>query len=214
MPDNNEFINWLSSCGFNGSQQIVVYDDSFGAMASRLWWLLKGFGHEAVALLDGGWQNWLECGYEVSHKKPGITAKNYTADFDQNYIVTTEDVVNNFEYPKFGLIDVRAAERFNGVVEPIDSIAGHIPGAINIPLTENLDSAGRYKSSDALRELYKNLQKQWPSNQQVFMCGSGVTACHSLLALSVAGFDLPKVYAGSWSEWIRDLSRPMVKQSL
>lgn len=212
MPDMDEFKKWLSDCGFNGSQQLVVYDDSFGAMASRLWWLLKCLGHEAVALLDGGWQAWIESGFEVTDKKTNRIPSNYIADFDDNCAISTLDVINNLNSPEFLLVDVRTVERFDGKAEPIDPVAGHIPGAINIPLTKNLQKSGRYKSPDDLRKLYAPLVDRCPAEQQVYMCGSGVTACHSVLALAVAGYGLPKVYTGSWSEWIRDSARPVVTQ--
>ena len=209
LPESKAFCQWLSACGFDRHCQVVVYDDSGGAMASRLWWLLKCLGHEAVALLDGGWQAWLAAGYGVSHQHPARTPGHFDAEFDSGFWVSTDDIINNLEDPVFQLVDVRAAERYRGISEPIDPVAGHIPGAINIPLTENLDAQGKFKSVDELQALYAEVNQQYPADRQVYMCGSGVTACHSVLAQVVAGLALPRVYTGSWSEWIRDASRPV-----
>ncbi|MDJ0833029.1 MAG: sulfurtransferase [Gammaproteobacteria bacterium] len=213
LPHKGALTAWLGSCGFDGSQQVVVYDDSFGAMATRLWWLLKCLGHDAVALLDGGWQAWSEQGLVVDAGLPNNKPANYTADFNPQCVVTTDQVVQNMASPQWPLIDVRTAERFRGEQEPIDPIAGHIPGALNLPLAQNLDANGFYKSADQLRELYAPLLPAQAPEQTVFMCGSGVTACHSLLALVLAGYPMPRVYAGSWSEWIRDPARPIATAS-
>jgi len=210
MPDMQQLLSWLRQIGMHSSKQVVVYDDSFGAMASRLWWLLKCLGHDAVALLDGGWQAWNEASYEVNDQQPRVEPDNYQASFDWQQVVSTERVMGNLQNREFALIDVRTSERFNGIAEPIDPVAGHIPAAFNIPLAENLDAQGKYKSPQQLRELYAEVIEQYPSVQQVYMCGSGVTACHSLIALCVAGYQMPRVYAGSWSEWIRDKSRPII----
>ena len=137
------------------------------------------------------------------------TEEMYTAELDDNCVVSTQQVVNNLEQKEFQLIDVRTVERFIGEAEPIDPVAGHIPGAINLPLAQNLDARGCYLSPELLKSLYADINEQWSVEHQVYMCGSGVTACHSVLALAVAGYDLPKVYAGSWSEWIRDAARPI-----
>ena len=141
MPHIGALTTWLGTCGFDGSQQVVVYDDSYGAMATRLWWLLKCLGHDAVALLDGGWQAWSEQGLAVDAGLPQHKPANYTADFNPQCVVTTDQVVLNLTSPQWTLIDVRTAERYRGEQEPIDPIAGHIPGAVNLPLAENLDGS-------------------------------------------------------------------------
>lgn len=209
LPDMASFNQWISSSGFNGLQQVVVYDDSYGAMASRLWWLLKCMGHEAVAVLDGGWQSWIEHDGETSDELPGPVARKWQGNLNPSCVVTTEQVSQNLEQQDFQLIDVRTRDRFNGIAEPIDPVAGHIPGAINMPLNDNLGADGCYKSPRELRELYQPMVNEWSEQQQVYMCGSGVTACHSVLAMCVAGYPMPLVYAGSWSEWIRDPARPL-----
>jgi len=209
MPDIDRLNQWLASCGLSEQTQVVVYDDSYGAMSSRLWWLLKCLGHEAVAILDGGWQAWISQDLAVDNNQVVLNETNFSANLGNQYIVTTEQVLQNLIAVDFQLIDVRTLERFIGQAEPIDPVAGHIPGAINMPLTDNLDGNGFFKPATELRQLYSKVCESWPAGQQVYMCGSGVTACHSVFAMAVAGYDLPRVYAGSWSEWIRDSARPV-----
>jgi len=209
MPGTQSLVGWLASCGLQEDMQVVVYDDAGGAMAARLWWLLKCLGHEAVALLDGGWQAWLSQGYAVNAEIPQAETSVFHADLNAHCEVTTEAVLRNLRHPHFVLVDVRADFRFRGENEPIDPIAGHIPGAWNIPLSENLDEQGRFKKPDELAKLYEDLLQQYPPEQQVYMCGSGVTACHSVIAMEILSGKRPRVYAGSWSEWIRDESRPI-----
>lgn len=213
LPDVADLVGWLASCGFDGSQQVIVYDDSFGAMATRLWWLLKCLGHEAVAVLDGGWQAWLSAGKSTTADIPENIPAIYNPIFNMSEVITTDDVEVNLTRSQFMLVDVRANERFIGARELIDPVAGHIPGAINIPLTDNLAENGCYLSQQELKKLYQQVVNQQEDENLVFMCGSGVTACHSILAMVVAGFNRPKVYAGSWSEWIRNASRPVATDS-
>jgi thiosulfate/3-mercaptopyruvate sulfurtransferase len=209
LPDMVALQDWLGVCGFDGSQQVVAYDDLGGAMAVRLWWLLKALGHDAVALLDGGWQAWKTGGYPVDDRSPQAAAAVYRAEFDGSLVVSTAAVEANLKLEHFTLVDVRTAERFEGVKEPIDPVAGHIPGATNSPLGDNLNAQGYFKSVQEIQELYQPLLEERSVEQLVFMCGSGVTACHSILALVYAGFPMPRVYAGSWSEWIRNPGHPV-----
>ena len=209
MPDIDQLLQWLGTCGMHTNKQVVVYDDSFGTMAARLWWLLKCLGHEAVALLDGGWQAWQSGSYEVNDHRVKAQNTHFQAHLDESHVVSTEQLLDNLDDPRFVLVDVRTEERFLGISEPIDPVAGHIPAAVNIPLTENLDPDGYFKSPAQLRELYASVIDSCDPQQQVYMCGSGVTACHSIVGMSVAGYALPRVYAGSWSEWIRDPQRPV-----
>lgn len=209
LPHTNQLLAWLASCGMSRDKQVVVYDHSGGAMAVRLWWLLKCFGHGAVAVLDGGWPAWMDMGYATTAKLTRPAAGQYHAEFDRSRVVSIQEVMANLTSKSFQLVDVRSSERFSGANEPIDPVAGHIPGAINIPLTENLDESGCFKSPQQLRELYAPLTRQYAADQQVYMCGSGVTACHSLLAMQLAGYPMPRLYDGSWSEWIRDPARPV-----
>ena len=209
MPGTQTLVGWLASCGLQQDTQVVVYDDAGGAMAARLWWLLKCLGHEAVALLDGGWQAWLRQGYAVNAEIPQPQTSVFHADLNAYCDVSTEAVLRNLRHSHFVIVDVRADFRFRGENEPIDPVAGHIPGAWNIPLTENLDEHGRFKKPDELAALYHDLLQQYAPEQQVYMCGSGVTACHSVLAMEIVSGKRARVYAGSWSEWIRDESRPI-----
>lgn len=209
LPDMQQLLQWLGHQGMGQEKQVVVYDDCGGAMAARLWWLLKALGHQSVALLDGGWQCWLEQGNAVTQQGPAVQPSSYQAEFDWSLVVSTPAIFDNLSRPSFLLIDVRAEERYQGVKEPIDPVAGHIPKAFNLPLTENLDSSGYFKSAEQLREMYAPLDAKCIANKQVYMCGSGVTACQSLLAVVIAGFPMPRLYDGSWSEWIRDPARPV-----
>ena len=214
LPNRDAFGRWLGECGFDGGQQVIAYDDSGCAMASRLWWLLRCMGHQKVACLDGGWQAWMNVAgplsADVPETKPG---EGFDGGLASGCVAGTAEVVANIDEQDFLLVDVRAAQRFRGEQEPIDPVAGHVPGAVNLPLTENLDGNGCYKSPALLRELYAPLIERLPVERQVHMCGSGVTACHSVLALAWAGLGLPRVYAGSWSEWIRDPERPVVTET-
>ena len=210
LPDMYQLQQWLGQSGMSNEMQVVAYDDCGGAMAARLWWLLKGLGHDAVAVLDGGWQAWLAQGHAVTEQLPVPQPSNYQAKFDWSLVVTTPAIFDNVSRPSFLLVDVRSEERFEGIKEPIDPVAGHIPKAVNLPLTENLGADGYFKSAEQLREMYAPLDAKCIANKQVYMCGSGVTACQSLLAVVVAGFPMPRLYDGSWSEWIRDPSRPVV----
>ena len=209
LPDITLLVNWLAACGLTEQSQVVVYDDSYGAMASRLWWLLKCLGHSAVALVDGGWQAWQAASLALDDRPAVLQPSDYSAELDCGCYVSTEEVIDNLQSNDFQLIDVRTSERFSGKAEPIDPIAGHIPGSINIPLSENLDPGGLFKSAAELQQLYAGSCSDGLSQQPVFMCGSGVTACHSVFATVLAGFSMPRVYAGSWSEWIRDVARPV-----
>jgi len=209
LPDLSTLLQWLSFCGLQQKTRVVVYDDSAGAFATRLWWMLKCLGHHSVCVLDGGWTGWVKAGFEADQQLPNLTASQYEASFNGSLVKTTAEVFSNLNSQEFQLIDVRAGERFRGEMEPIDPVAGHIPGAINMPLTDNLDEDGLFKSPQQLRELYEDLSELFATEQQVFMCGSGVTACHSVFAMCLAGFQMPRLYAGSWSEWIRDTARPV-----
>lgn len=210
LPDMPQLVQWLGSQGMSEHKQVVVYDDAGGIQAARLWWLLKGLGHEAVALLDGGLAAWLEQGYSVTAQVDPPSGENYQAEFDWSLVVSTPAILANVHKPSFLLVDVRAEERFEGIHEPIDPVAGHIPAATNLPLSKNLQTSGFFKPAAQLRELYAPLDAKCIARKQVYMCGSGVTACHSLLAVVIAGFPMPRLYDGSWSEWIRDANRPIV----
>ena len=211
LPYPHVLAEKLGRWGIDKSSQVVVYDDTFGAMAARLWWLLRWLGHEAVALLDGGFPKWQREGRPVTQKLPMIQATQFHPTIN-NAMWVDADYVEQMHARKDGvLIDARADVRFRGDVEPLDKVAGHIPGAINIPYEDNLDFSGEFMSDEALRELYLAAMNHVAPDQVVQMCGSGVTACHNILAMEHAGLAGSKLYAGSWSEWITDARHPVAK---
>ena len=212
LPDPKRLCRWLGQHAVQENTQVVVYDDSGGTMAVRLWWLLRWLGHHQVALIDGGWQAWTQAGLPTEQALPqrvSGTAFNCRPDWLQ--VVDSDTILRQQrdDGNALLLIDARSAERFRGEAEPIDPVAGHIPGAINLPLQQNLAADGRFMSATKLRSLYDDALAGRPPQDVALMCGSGVTACHNLLAMEIAGLSGGRLYAGSWSEWIRDTSRPV-----
>ncbi len=206
LPDIEKFAQFLGTLGINPTTHIVVYDAMNGAnAAARFWWMLKAIGHDAIQVLDGGFNAALaqsiptNTGPETTEPKPPYPINGWQlpmADIDE-----VEKIAQN---PDFVVIDVRDAGRYRGEYEPIDLIAGHIPGAVNVPLTENLDASGLFLPKETLRKHYETVLDNRAADAVVVHCGSGVTACHTLLALDYAGFEIPKLYVGSWSEWSRN----------
>ncbi|MEH6650242.1 MAG: sulfurtransferase [Motiliproteus sp.] len=210
LPDPEGFARQLGEWGIDTQTQVIVYDDMGGAMASRAWWLLRWMGHEQVAVLNGGVPAWVDAGGELSSAvESSMVTTPYPYRLNPSWVVDSDTVQANIADPKFTLIDARNAERFRGEQEPIDPIAGHVPGALNRPLPDNLTDKGLFKSAEQLRMEWDLLLDGVSPNDVVTMCGSGVTACHLLLSLEVAGLPGARVYAGSWSEWIRDDKRPV-----
>lgn len=207
LPDIKNFANKLAAYGLNRNTQVFVYDDNSGAFAGRTWWLLRWLGHEAVAVLDGGLTAWIAAGGALeqtqAHKPKHLG--NFQAQIQADYFLTTAALSQPHPYQ---LIDARSAERFRGELEPIDPIAGHIPGALNRPLTDNL-SNGQFKSPETLKQEWETKLAGKSARELVHMCGSGVSACHNLLAMEIAGLSGSRLYVGSWSEWIRDPKRPI-----
>ncbi len=208
LPDPILLAQKLGAWGVNKHTQVVVYDDSFGTMAVRMWWLLRWLGHEAVALLDGGLPLWIKEGHEISADVPKIPPTEFHAVVNDNMWVDCEDVQQALQHNQI-VIDARAEERFLAYIEPLDKIAGHIPGTINSPVEDNLDNYGKLLSIDELRSQYQMLIDDIPPEKVIHMCGSGVTACQNILAMEMAGLPGSKLYVGSWSEWITDPSRPI-----
>lgn len=214
LPSPDQFLASLARLGIGRRTQAIAYDDSAGAFAARLWWMLRWIGHPAAAVLDGGLRAWLsEGGALQSGEEEPLAAPagggHLSPQADAAAVIATAEVERRLRDPAFLLIDARAAERFAGAVEPIDAVAGHIQGAVNHPFSANLGVDGRFLAAPDLRRLWeKRLAGRSPS-QVAAMCGSGVTACHNLLSLEVAGLRGAKLYAGSWSEWIRDPHRPV-----
>ena len=208
LPDPQALAHKLGAAGVSRETQVVVYDDAGGMIAGRLWWLLRWLGHERVALLDGGIKQWIKEGRELSGEVP----HSAPADLDVNlhdWVVTTDDVLANLDRQAFCVVDARGPDRFRGENETIDPVGGHIPGARNRFFGDNLDTDGCFRPAAELRREFLALLAGVDPVQAVMQCGSGVTACHNLLAMEVAGLHGAKLYAGSWSEWCSDPARPV-----
>lgn len=206
LPNIREFAVTLTNLGISEESHVVVYDDTNGMnAAARLWWMLRSIGHDKVQVLNGGFQNAIKNGFPTNNKVviPSET-KPYTADKWLLPMATMEDVEAVSKMKDCAVIDVRESYRFRGESEPIDPIAGHIPGAINIPLANNLDDNGLFRSPEDLNEYYQAILQNKDAKQSIIHCGSGVTACHTILAMEYAVLEIPKLYVGSWSEWCRN----------
>jgi thiosulfate/3-mercaptopyruvate sulfurtransferase len=213
LPIPSDFARTLARLGVGRATQVIAYDDSAGAFAARAWWMLRWVGHAAVAVLDGGIKAWVSAGgaLQSGEEEPVPTAEvSYlSATADASAVIGTAELERRLSDPAFLLIDARAGERFAGTVEPIDAVAGHVEGAVNHPFSANLGAEGRFLPAPVLREAWERRLAGRSPTQVAAMCGSGVTACHNLLSLEVAGLRGAKLYAGSWSEWIRDPRRPI-----
>ncbi|MBU3737944.1 MAG: sulfurtransferase [Rhodoferax sp.] len=210
LPDRKAFAAWIGGTGLLPGMQAVVYDRQGVNYCGRLWWMLKWLGHEDVAVLDGGWQGWLAAGGASAPGAPTAadSGKNYPETLARAELVATQTVAERLGRPVQTLIDARAPARFRGEVEPLDPVAGHIPGALNRPFSANLGSDGRFKPAAQLREEFETLLAGRQPATVVHHCGSGVSAIPNLLAMEIAGLGRAGLYAGSWSEWCRDPSRP------
>ncbi|MDR6526728.1 thiosulfate/3-mercaptopyruvate sulfurtransferase [Chryseobacterium rhizosphaerae] len=212
LPSIEKFAETLSDLGISENSEIVVYDDKNASnAAARAWWMLKSFGFEKVQVLDGGMQAAEKEGIEFSSGEERVE-KTPLIKKDHWFLPVSklEKVENELKNASATVIDVRDAYRYRGESEPIDLVAGHIPGAINIPFSENLDENGFFLSPEVLKEKYKRLLENKPENL-IIHCGSGVTACHTILALDYAGFTIPNLYVGSWSEWSRREGKEIAK---
>lgn len=209
LPDPDHVAMLRSNWGFDEETLIVCFDDSGGPFAARLWWMLHWIGHSAVTVLDGGWKAWLDVGGTTQPGVPIEMARNRIehsslpeASPNPEMLATSEDLMNG----DLHLVDARARERYLGVAEPIDPVAGHIPGALNMPWMENLGPDGRFLPPAELALQWKDVPD---AGRAVCYCGSGVTACHNILAAAAAGLARPRLFAPSWSGWIHDPSRPV-----
>lgn len=207
LPDFTLLAKKLGAWGIANNSQVVVYDDAGGAFAGRLWWLFRCLGHDKVAVLDGGIQHWLKQGFSLTTTLPILQATTFRPYLNTNYWLNASQVQNSIHRKAICLIDARTPERYRGKQEPIDPVAGHIPGALNRAFQLNLDDKGLFLSADSLRNQFKKLIGTNAPDEVVHYCGSGVTACHNLLAMEHAGLTGSKLYAGSWSEWIKDKNR-------
>jgi thiosulfate/3-mercaptopyruvate sulfurtransferase len=209
LPPPEAFAARLRAWGVSADSRVVAYDDGNGAYASRLWWMLRWLGHDDVAVLDGGMRRWLQLGLPLSDAAPSPLPGNFAARPRPGMAASAADVLAAVASPAARVIDARAPERYRGEIEPIDRVAGHVPGARNHPFATSLDGQGRFLPRAALRDaLVASLDGAAPGSAIVY-CGSGVTACHVLLALEHAGLAGARLYPGSWSEWSSDPSRPV-----
>ena len=206
LPSLEKFAEVLHHLGINQNSHVIVYDDKNAAIAgARFWWMLRAAGIENVQVLNGGLQMAKAKGLTVNaNKVEAKTAEKISLKEWKLPKVDLNFIQKHSEDPDYLVIDVREKDRYDGKTEPIDEIAGHIPGAINIPFKENLNEDGTFKSPEILRKKYSEILGKIPSEKIAIHCGSGVTACHTLLALDYAGFKLPNLYVGSWSEWSRN----------
>jgi thiosulfate/3-mercaptopyruvate sulfurtransferase len=212
LPDPATFAATLARLGVRNGVQVIAYDSAAGAFAARLWWMLRAWGHAAVAVLDGGYPAWTGAGGPtVAGEEPAATGPVGPPPIAAWPVVSTAEVAGLLRDPRRFLVDARAPERFSGSVEPIDPVAGHVPGAENHPFSMNLGSDGRFLPASDLRQRWESRLGGRDPQQLIAMCGSGVTACHNLLGLAVAGLPGAQLYAGSWSEWIRDPQRPVAR---
>lgn len=211
LPDFAELAHKLGHWGVGARSQVVVYDDASGAFAGRLWWLLRCMGHDQVAVLDGGIKQWLKRDLPVTSALPEVMPRAFRPYLDQSQWLTVDQLEQALAHDANKLVDARSAERYQGLQEPIDPVAGHVPKALNRPFQENLDAEGVFLPAAQLRQSFTALLGGGAAEQVVHMCGSGVTACHNLLAMEVAGLTGSKLYAGSWSEWIVDPDRPVAR---
>lgn len=210
LPHREKFAVWLSSVGFRNDMQAVVYDRNGMNYCGRLWWMLKWAGHDAVAVLDGGLQAWQAAGGEVTGRaEPSHFQSNFELKPALRTLVTSDDVLARLGKPGQTVLDARAAPRYRGEMEPIDPIAGRIPGALNRPSPQNLGPDGRLKPPAQLRAEFEQLLGGRDPATVVHHCGSGVSALPNLVAMEVAGLGASGLYAGSWSEWITDPERPV-----
>lgn len=211
-PEAHDFTAVLGGWGVTPDRQVVIYDAADGALAAaRVWFLLRALGHRRVAVLDGGWAAWIDSNFPVDTAVPTPSATGYAGQFDSSRLCDAGQVELHLQQCGI-LLDARAAERFRGDVEPIDRVAGHVPGAVNRAYTENLHE-GRFKPAPLLHAEFTALLGGRTPDEVVAMCGSGVTACHHLLAMEHAGLHGAKLYTGSWSGWISDPSRPVARGS-
>lgn len=208
LPDPDQLVARLSGCGVGNHTQVVAYDDANGMFAARLWWLLRWLGHRRVAVLDGGLQAWGRAGGPLNQDPPHHEALPYVPLL-QPLPVDVSQVITRLDQPGAVLLDARSPDRFRGENETLDPVGGHIPGAINRWFRDNLGPDGCFKQPSLLREEYGALLKGRDARQLVHQCGSGVTACHNVLAMESAGLTGSRLYPGSWSEWCADPARPI-----
>lgn len=207
LPDFNALVTQLGLWGIDEDCYVVAYDDSSGVFASRLWWLLRTLGHHRVAVLDGGIQAWQALGQPLETVPATGTPTQFVPRLDRDAWRDIDQLQECLAEQSCVLVDARTRERFNGESEPIDPVAGHIPGSVNMPITENINTRGFFLAPQVLRENYLGVIGNANPEQVIHSCGSGVFACFGILSMELAGLNGSKLYPGSWSEWIRDPAR-------
>ena len=210
LPRVADLVATFRYAGIDDSKQVIAYDQSNGMWAARLWWLLQWLGHPAAAVLDGGLDRWIAEGRSLTAEEPHVDPTTFVAR-QPTPTASAGEIVEHLDDGALTVIDARAPERYRGDVEPIDAVAGHIPGAINRPYTANLTEQGTFKPAPQLRTEFQTLLKESPPESVVHQCGSGVTACHNVLAMAIAGLPGSRLYPGSWSEWIAAPERPIAR---
>ena len=212
LPHREKFAIWLSSVGFANDMQAVVYDRQGANYCGRLWWMLKWAGHEAVAVLDGGLQAWQADGGEVTgDTEPAHFRSNFALGVPLARLVDAKAVLDGLDSPAQTVLDARAGARYRGETEPLDPVAGHIPGALNRPFGQNIAADGRFKPAAQLRAEFDALLAGRDPASVVHQCGSGVSALPNLIAMEIAGLPRTALYAGSWSDWCADPARPVAR---
>jgi len=213
LPDPERFARRVGGLGISNSSQVVAYDASGGYYAARTWWMLRRLGHDAVAVLDGGWDAWLKAGMAVSALVPEVKPARFVRGAALLHSVTAGEIASGLGTGQRRLLDARSPDRFRGENETLDPVAGHIPGAVNRFFKLNLDADGGFKPPSALRQEFNAVIGARAPSDLIHYCGSGVTACHNLLAMEIAGLPGSRLYPGSWSEWVADPSRPVATGS-
>jgi len=213
LPTVEELSTVFSQWGIEKDVQVVAYDASGGPFASRLWWCLRYLGHDAVAVLDGGFPSWNQAELPTSSGLENRSTSFFKSQIRPSMSATIPQVMAQIRFTSPRLIDARSPERHSGLEEPHDPVAGHIPGSINHYWGKNLDDKGNFHSREILHKQYKELLGELPTKSLIVYCGSGVTSCHNLLAMTYAGFEGARLYPGSWSEWCSDPARPITTKN-
>jgi thiosulfate/3-mercaptopyruvate sulfurtransferase len=209
LPSRDSLIRTFGRLGISAGTQVVAYDEANGSLAARLWWLLRWAGHDAVAVLDGGFAAWRSRGLPRAGGPERRAEAKFVANLRPEMIVSVDEVASALRDPRFVVLDSRSADRYRGLNETLDPVAGHIPGALSAPYMENVRDDGTFRPARELADRFRRLTAGRDAGHTVFYCGSGVTAAHNILAFARAGAGMAKLYPGSWSEWITDPARPV-----